>query len=109
MNPEQRTFLSLVQLPGRLTVQQAAFYLGFSETDIMVLVEAGLLRPLGTPPRNGVKYFSAAVLEQFRGDQKFLSRASDAIYRHWRVKNSRKRFNAGDAVRIANMFPPAQI
>jgi len=91
MDPEQKQFLSLMRTPARVNPEQAAWHLGFQAHDIAVLVAAGLLKPLGNPPANGQKYFAAAVIDELRGDTKWLGRASDAIYRHWREKNLRKR------------------
>ena len=90
MHPEQQKFLSLVLVPARLNLEQAAWLLGFQAHDIPVLVANGLLKPLGTPPPNGVKYFAAGDLELLKADRKWLARATDALHRHWRDKNSRK-------------------
>ena len=91
MDPEQKQFLSLMTTPARCNPEQAAWRLGFQVHDIAVLVATGLLKPLGNPPTNGQKYFAAVVIDELRNDTKWLSRASDAIYRHWREKNTRKR------------------
>lgn len=54
----------LGQAPVRLTVEQATWVLNCQTHDIPVLVAARLLRPLGNPPPNGIKYFAPAeVLE----------------------------------------------
>ena len=90
VNDEQREFLSLARAPARLTAQEAAWFLGFSEKEISVLVGAGLLKPLGHPRPNGVKYFASVNLDQLRKDQKWLARASDAILQFWRRKNGRR-------------------
>ena len=44
-----------------------------------LLVTAGFLEPLGHPARNSTKFFATETLEQFRRDEKWLARASDAI------------------------------
>ena len=64
MHPEQQKFLSLAVIPARLNPEQASWVLGFQAHDIPVLVACGLLKPLGTPPPNGVKYFAAGDLVQ---------------------------------------------
>jgi hypothetical protein len=62
MSDDQHQFLSLLgQLPARLTVEQAAWVLNCQPHDVPILVAARLLKPLGNPPPNGIKYF--AVLE----------------------------------------------
>ena len=65
MKEEQHRFLILHgQLPARLTVEQAAWVLNCQTHDIPILVAARLLKPLGNPPPNGVKFFAASdVLE----------------------------------------------
>ena len=80
----------LGQLPARLTAEQAAWVLNCQPHDIPALVAAKLLKPLGDPPRNGVKYFATADLEERRRDIKWLARASDAIVHHWQNRNARK-------------------
>ncbi len=90
VNDERREFLSLAMPPARLTAQEAAWFLGFSEKEISVLVGAGLLKPLGHPRANGVKHFAAVNLDQLRKDQKWLARASDGILQFWRRKNGRR-------------------
>jgi hypothetical protein len=50
----------LGQLPARLTVEQAGWVLGCQPHDVPVLVSYRLLKPLGNPPPNGIKFFAAA-------------------------------------------------
>jgi hypothetical protein len=87
----QRTeFLSWKVVPARLDATQAAWFLGFEPHEIPMLVTAGLLKPLGHPARNSTKFFATETLEQFRRDEKWLARASDAIASHWRERNAHK-------------------
>lgn len=91
MNPERKDFLSVTRvIPARLDSQEAAWLLGFASHDIPILVNAGLLKPLGNPQTNAVKYFASATLTELRANTKWLSRATDAITRHWRNKNASK-------------------
>jgi hypothetical protein len=83
-------FLNLKTPPGRLTKEQAAWFLGFSPDEIPILTAKGLLKPLGHPAHNGQKFFLAAALEELRRDEKWFSKACDAIVEYWRYKNSRK-------------------
>lgn len=87
MHPEQRQFLSLAVAPARLNVQETSWYLGFQEHDIAVLIASGLLRPLGRPRPNSVKYFAVVDLERLRSDSKWLGKATEALQAHWRRKN----------------------
>lgn len=85
-----RTLLTIQRLPARLDVQQAALLLGFAEHDIPVLIKARLLKPLGSPAPNGIKWFSAAELETFARDRAWLDRATKAVQAHWKGRNREK-------------------
>ncbi len=87
MSPEHKAFLTLTLMPARLEAEQAAWYLGFQPHDIPVLIAADLLRPLGRPQHNAVKYFAAVELEALRSDSKWLGKATDAVQSRWRRKN----------------------
>jgi hypothetical protein len=90
MPPDKEKFLNLKVVPARLTAEETAWYLGFAAHDIPVLVSNGLLKPLGHPGDNAVKFFAFANLEPLRSDTKWLSRGTDAILEHWQTKNARK-------------------
>ena len=90
MNQDIERFLNLKNAPGRLTAEQAAWFLGFSPHEIPILIAKGLLKPLGHPAHNGQKYFLAKILEDLRRDEKWFGKASDAIVEYWRYKNGRK-------------------
>jgi len=42
MKADKGEFLRLLNLPARLTITEAAWFLGFTETDISALISAGL-------------------------------------------------------------------
>jgi len=90
MNPDMERFLNLQDKPNRLTKEQAAWKLGFTPDEVTVLIAKNLLKPLGHPAHNGQKYFLTSTLEDLRRDEKWYSKASDAIVDYWRYKNSRK-------------------
>lgn len=91
MNQERKDFLSVTRvIPARLNSQESAWFLGFAPHDIPILTSAGLLKPLGHPLPNGVKYFSATTLAKLCEDTQWLSRATDATIKHWRNKNTDK-------------------
>jgi|SRR5437879_10132168 len=96
MNQDIEKFLNLKAPPGRLTAEQAAWFLGFSAHEIPILVSKGLLKPLGRPAHNGQKYFLAATMDDLRRDEKWFAKACDAIVEHWRYKNSRKGKNQAE-------------
>jgi len=106
MNQAQEQFLNLKTLPARMKAEEAAWYLGFSQHEIPMLVAGGLLKPLGRPPINGVKYFSTASLEELRRDAKWMARASDCTVEYWRSRNERKTAYRGkihDAPRVSEV------
>lgn len=90
MNPEKSQFLNLKQAPARLTVEEAAWCLGFLPHEIPVLMAARLLKPLGSPAVTGNKYFAFVELDRLRQDAAWLAKASDAIVKYWKLKNSRR-------------------
>lgn len=90
MNPDVKEFLNMAARPGRVTIEQAAWLLGFNEQEISILMAKGLLKPLGHPAQNGQKFFLTATLEDLRRDEKWFSKATDAVLEYWRCKNSRK-------------------
>jgi hypothetical protein len=77
-----------------MLAEEAAWYLGFAAHDIPVLVSEGLLKPLGRPPMSGTKFFATAKLQELRNDLNWLARASDAIVKHWQMRNARKKRNS---------------
>jgi hypothetical protein len=92
MRDDQHRFLSLLgQLPARLTVEQAAWVLNCQVHDVPILVAARLLKPLGNPPQNGVKYFATKEVLESAQDEKWLHRVTVAIYQHWHTRNARKK------------------
>ena len=92
MREDQWRFLWLLgQLPARLTAEQTAWVLNCQPHDVPVLVAARLLKPLGNPPPNSVKFFAAReVLEQAQ-DRAWLARVTSTLNQHWQKKNSAKR------------------
>ena len=92
MKEEQHRFLSLMgQLPARLTAEQAAWVLNCQPHDVPILVVARLLKPLGNPPQNSVKYFSSVEVLELAQDRAWLARMTNAVTQHWRVKNQHKK------------------
>jgi hypothetical protein len=103
MKEEQHHFLRLLgQLPARLTAEQAAWVLNCQPHDIPALVAAKLLKPLGNPPANGIKFFATADLLESVKDRAWLVRMSSTIYQHWHKKNFRQKGVAtnGDATEL---------
>jgi len=92
MKEDQSQLLRLIgQLPARLYSEQVASVLNCHQHDVPILVAARLLKPLGNPPPNSVKYFAALeVLEQAK-DRTWLAKVTNALNQHWQKKNAAKR------------------
>ena len=92
MREDQHRFLELLgQLPARLTVEQAAWVLNCQVHDMPILVGARLIKPLGSPPANGIKFFCTAEVLEMSKDKAWLSKVSNAVYQYWQHQNARKR------------------
>jgi hypothetical protein len=99
MRDDQHRFLTLLgQLPARLTGEQTAWVLNCQPHDVPILVAARLLKPLGNPPPNSVKYFAALeVIEQGK-DRAWLAKVTNALNQHWQKKNAAKRKQRADGL-----------
>ena len=92
MNPDSPFKMpSLEEYGAFMTKEKVAKALDIGVHNIPVLVRAKLLKPLGHPQRYCVKKFSRDELARNIADQTWLEKAADAIHRHWRKKNARKR------------------
>lgn len=91
MKVEQHNFLQLLrQPPARLTVQQLAWTLGCQMHDIPILVRARLIKPLGNPASNAIKFFSAEVILEQAKDPAWLAKITNTINQAWQKKNKRQ-------------------
>ena len=98
-----KELLNVRRLPGRLTAPQTAALLNCGEHDIPVLVAMGLLKQLGYPPPNAVKYFAPTEVLELAGDSERMGRICDALREHWREKNAaRLNRNSTGAMRRSN-------
>lgn len=94
MKEDQNQFLRLLgQIPARLTAEQTAWVLNCQPHDIPLLVSAKLLKPLGNPAPNGVKYFAALEVKELATDRTWLSKVTNAINQHWQRKNAKKQIH----------------
>ena len=92
MKEEQNQFLRLLgQLPARLLAEQVAWVLNCQPHDVPVLVAARLLKPLGNPPANSVKYFATLELLDQIKDRTWLAKVTNALNQHWQRKNTAKK------------------
>ena len=91
MRDDQHRFLALGgQFPARLTVEEAAWVLNCQPHDVPILVAYRLLKPLGNPPANGIKYFSTAEVLESVKDRSWLAKITTTVSQHWQKKNARK-------------------
>jgi hypothetical protein len=92
MKEDQYRFLSLLgQLPFRLTGEQAGWVLNCQPHDVPVLVAARLLKPLGNPLKNGIKFFATAELLEQVKDKAWLVKVTNAVNQHWQRNNAAKK------------------
>ena len=90
MNSERERFLNLREKPVRLVAEEVAHLFNCTPNDIPILVAHGLLKPLGRPADNTVKYFATDTVKEFFADPKWLAKATETIREHWRMKNARR-------------------
>ena len=103
---ECRFFAMLRQPQPRLTAQQVAWLLNCRDHDIPALVAAKLLKPLGNPPANGVKYFGTTFVLERCQDVAWLARVTNAIHDYWRRKNAAKKPKPPRDLRLPTDFGP---
>jgi hypothetical protein len=78
------------ELPARLDVAGTSKLLGFTESDIQILMAMGKLTPLGDPAPNAPKWFAAVGMIRLAGDQDWLHKATKEIAKYWRYKRGRR-------------------
>jgi hypothetical protein len=92
MSEEQNRFLRLLgQLPARLTAEEAAWVLNCQPHDVPILVAARLLKPLGNPAQNGIKFFATSELLELVKNRAWLVKVTNAVNQHWQRKNAAKK------------------
>lgn len=92
MKEAQNQFLRLLgQVPARLTAEQTAWVLNCQPHDVPVLVAANLLKPLGSPAPNSVKFFATLEVLEKSKDRTWLAKVTNTLYQHWQQKNGAKR------------------
>jgi hypothetical protein len=79
--------LQTLRLPARLTAEQAGALLGFHPDSIAFLAKAGLMNALGQT-EDVQLMFAAVHIRQLYADEKWLTRATNAVRLHHKQKNS---------------------
>jgi hypothetical protein len=72
------------------TVAATAKLLGFTESDIQILMAMGKLTPLGDPAPNAPKWFAAVEVILLAADQDWLHKATKEITKFWKTKRQRR-------------------
>ena len=97
MREDQQQFMRLLgQLLARLTAEQAAWVLNCQPHDVPILVGVRLLKPLGNPPPQSVKYFAASELLEQVKDRMWLAKVTNALNQHWQKRNAAKQSCSGN-------------
>jgi hypothetical protein len=92
MKDDQHRFLALLgELPARLSAEQAGWVLNCQPHDIPALINARLLKPLGNPAANGIKFFATVDILEHTKDRAWLVKVTTTINQHWQRQNARKR------------------
>lgn len=105
MNDDAFRLLSVRRLPGRLTAGQVACLLNCAEHDLPALLKAKLLKPLGHPAPNAVKFFATADVLQQSADRAWLAKVTQTICGHWQAKNARKKTKPPESPSPADTEP----
>lgn len=92
MREDQHKFMMQVgRPPARLTAEQASWMLNCNPHDITILLAARLLKPLGNPAPNGIKFFATADILALVEDRGWLVKATNAVNQYWIKKNQRRK------------------
>ena len=117
MQHDIERFLNLKNSPGRLTAEQAAWFLGFSAHEIPILIAKGFLKPLGHPAPNGPKGSSSRAVFSvikpatvvFWGlavpSSPFRFIADDGRRQRW-WSHRQPYHDDGRMIQLAGLFPP---
>jgi len=108
MKEDQHRFLMVLgQPPSRLTAEQTAWALNCQTHDLPVLVSARLLKPLGNPAPNSIKFFSTADVLELGKDRNWLMRITNIVNQHWHNKNARRKNRSLPGATNGHLMEPA--
>jgi hypothetical protein len=89
MKDDQQKLLALLgKPPARLLAEQVAWVLNCQPHDVPVLVANRMLKPLGNPAANGIKFFATSDILELSNDRDRLAKMTNTISKHWQKKNS---------------------
>jgi hypothetical protein len=75
-------------------VEQAAWMLGCQTHDMPILIASKLLKPLGNPAPNAIKFFATADILDLVKDRSWLAKITNIISQHWHKRNMRQKSHA---------------
>jgi hypothetical protein len=78
-------------LQGRLNMEQTADLIGCKTHHIPILIEAGLIKPLGNASRGREKWFPSARVVLLAQNEEFLEAVTNAIYEHSENSNAARK------------------
>ncbi len=73
------------------TIAEHRMYLPLAAAVTLAVVGVRLLKPLGNPAPNSVKYFAAVEVLELAKDRTWLAKVTNAVSHYWREKNLRKK------------------
>ena len=92
MKEDQQRFLALLgRLPARLVAEQVAWILNCQTHDVPILVSSRMLKPLGNPAPNAIKFFATSDVLELSENRTWLAKMSNTITQHWQMKNARRK------------------
>jgi hypothetical protein len=62
------------------------------------LVAARLLKPLGSPAANGIKFFATSELLELTKEKAWLVKVTNAVNHHWQRNNASKKKSLADGL-----------
>jgi hypothetical protein len=91
MNDEQMRFFTILgRGPAVWSVVEVGWFLKIQPGNVRLLVNAGLLRPLGKPAPNAPKFFSSAEVIALAANREWLSKMNMVISKATKAKNDRR-------------------
>jgi hypothetical protein len=68
-------------------VEQATCVINCQPHDVPIHVASRLLKPLGNPPPNGIKFFATSEILELIKDRSWLAKVTNTLTEHWHKKN----------------------
>jgi hypothetical protein len=95
---DDNAFLNARRLQARIGVHATALLLGLADHDVLPLVKAKLLKPLGNPAPNAPKYFATCEILRLANDAQWLDKATRIVSQHWQRENGQRPKRSGQLI-----------